>query len=166
MAAFQIRINGKTYCESDDISVITMSAEELPQRGGYRISLHAGSQDTPVQWLTADFAVGDEITIQVVDESAEHGNAPEECSFCGRDMHALSNLVQGASVAICDHCVTEFSNAVKTGDALPLGTSIRSEPEWICGFCSNKPGEPKGVLVRNGAALSPECLRACSDVLA
>jgi hypothetical protein len=33
-----------------------------------------------------------------------------------------------------------------------------------CGFCQKGPPELAGLLVRNAAALCPECLRACVDV--
>jgi len=33
-------------------------------------------------------------------------------------------------------------------------------------FCANQPGTVPGVIVRNGAAICPECLRAAGDILA
>jgi hypothetical protein len=45
MVAFQISINGTRYCESNDITVVTMVVEELRRRGSHRISLHAGTGD-------------------------------------------------------------------------------------------------------------------------
>jgi hypothetical protein len=64
MIAFQISINGRKYCESEDISVLTMVAEEIQRRQAFRISLHAGGPDSPLQWLTANLRVGDEIAIR------------------------------------------------------------------------------------------------------
>jgi hypothetical protein len=165
MVAFQISINGQKYCESEDISVLTMVAEEIQRREAFRMSLHASGPDSPVQWLTATLRVGDEITIRVVDTSELEASGPSTCSFCGREVHEVSTIVQGQAAAICDRCVTSFSTAVKNGTELPAGASIRDEPTWTCGFCDNQPGNIAGVVVRNGAAVCPECLRACAEII-
>ena len=164
MVTFQISINGKPYCESDDITTVTMVAEEI-RRDACRISLHAGGSETSLQWLAADLKAGDEIVIRVVEFEEPEFTGPSGCSFCGREIHEVLRLIQGRSAAICDACIRGFSAAVKNGTELPLGASLRDEPEWVCGFCGNQPGNIPGVVVRNGAALCPECLRACSDVL-
>ena len=72
----------------------------------------------------------------------------------------------GQSKGICDLCIAGFSEAVKHGTELPLGASIRDEPQWVCDFCASLPGTIPGVVVRNGAAVCPECLRAAADILA
>ena len=164
MVTFQISINGKAYCESDDITTVTMVAEEI-RRDACRISLHAGGGEASVQWLAADLKAGDEIVIRVVEVGELELTGPSGCSFCAREIHDVSTLLQGRSAAICDLCIVSFSRAVKNGTELPLGASLRDEPEWVCGFCGNQPGKIPGVVVRNGAALCPECLRACSDIL-
>ena len=92
MIAFQITINGQKYCESEDISVFTMVAEEIQRREAFRISLHAGGPDSPLQWLTANLRVGDEIAIRVVDTSEFEPSAPPTCSFCAREVHEVSTL--------------------------------------------------------------------------
>jgi len=165
MVGFRITVNGKTYCESDDISAITMVAEQIRRRSGYRISLHAGSGDSPVQWLDADLKIGDEIVISVVDLSEIEEGPPQTCSFCARAVHDVSSLIVGPAAAICDSCIRSLSTAVRNASELPLGASIREEPDWKCGFCSNGPANTGGVIVRNGAAVCPECLRVCSDML-
>jgi len=165
MVGFRITVNGNTYCESDDVSALTMVAETVARRSGYRISLHAGSGDAPVQWLTADLKIGDEIVIRVVDLSEAEQGPPLGCSFCGREVHDVSTLVHGPAAAICDDCIQGFSTALRTSTQLPTGASIRGESEWRCGFCSNQPTNTGGLVVRNGAAVCPECLRACSDIL-
>jgi len=167
MVAFQISINGKLYCESQDITALTMVAEEIQRRRGSRISLHVAGEG-PLQWLAANLGAGDEIVVRIVDAAEQEDADPVGCSFCGRDVHDVSNLVLGhsaATTAICAPCIAGFSKAVKSGTALPLGAAIRDEPEWVCGFCSNQPGSIPGVVVRNGAAVCPECLRACADIL-
>jgi hypothetical protein len=164
MVTFQISINGKPYCESDDITAVTMVAEEIG-REACRISLHAGSNEASLQWLAADLKAGDEIIIRVLEVQELEFTGPPGCSFCGREIHDVSLLVQGPSASICDRCITGFSAAVKNATELPLGASLRDEPEWVCGFCGTQPGNIPGVVVRNGAALCPECLRACFDIL-
>lgn len=165
MVAFQITINGQKYCESEDISVLTMVVEEIRRREAFRISLHAGGPDSPLQWLTANLRVGDEIAIRVVDSSQFEAAGPSTCSFCGREVLEVSTVVQGQTAAICDRCVASFSMAVKNGTELPVGASIRDEPTWACGFCHNQPGNITGVVVRNGAAVCPECLRTCAEII-
>ena len=164
MVGFKITVNGKSYCESDDISALTMVAEEIRRGTAYRVSLHAAAGDAPLQWLAADLKIGDEIVIRVVDMS-EVEETPLACSFCNRAVHEVSTLVQGPDKAICDRCIRSFSTAVKNASELPAGASIRDEPEWNCGFCSNRPSTTGGVVVRNGAAVCPECLRVGSDIL-
>ena len=102
MVGFKITVNGKTYCESDDISALTMVVEQIKRRRGYRISLHAGSGDAPLQWLEADLKRGDEIVIRVVDMSESEKGPPPACSFCARAVHEVSSLIQGPATAICD----------------------------------------------------------------
>src|SRR4051794_40954595 len=105
MIAFQITINGRKHCESEDISVVTMVAEEIERRHAFRISLHAGGHDTPLQWFTANLRAGDEIAIRIVDTSEFEASGPPTCSFCAREVHEVSTLVQGEEAAICDGCI-------------------------------------------------------------
>jgi hypothetical protein len=164
--AFQITVNGKPYCESEDITVLTMVAEEIRRRDGHRISLHASAGETQVQWLSANLTVGDEVIVRIVDAAGVDNAGALGCGFCGHEVNDVENLVQGPSVAICDRCIASLSGAVKNANPLPVGASMRDEPEWACGFCANQPGTIPGVVVRNGAAVCPECLRACVDILA
>jgi hypothetical protein len=164
MPAFRITINGRKYCESDDITTLTMVVEELSRSPHPRISLHAGASQGPLQWLTANLGVGDEIRIEIVDEV--DGAAIEvACSFCGEAPVIEGMLVHGPSAAICDRCLDDFGAAVGLGMPLPPGAGIRSEPEWTCAFCAKSPGDVPGVVVRNGAAVCPTCLRACADIV-
>jgi hypothetical protein len=133
---------------------------------GIAFHLHAGSGDAPVQWLAADFKIGDEIVISVVDLAETDEAPPLAWSFCGHAVHDVSTLVRGPGAAICDNCIRNFSTAVRTATELPAGASIRDDSEGSCGFCSNQPANTGGVVVRNGAAVCPVCLRVCSDILA
>ena len=165
MVAFHVSINGKTYCESEAITALTMATEEM-RRGGCRISLHAAAGESALQWLTADLSIGDEIVIRIVDADDVEDAEPPGCSFCGRDLLDVSSIVLGGTARLCDRCTDAFATALENARELPLGASIRDEPEWMCGFCANKPGNVPGVIVRNGAAVCPECLRVCSEILA
>jgi hypothetical protein len=80
-------------------------------------------------------------------------------------MHEFEKLVQGTDVAICDTCTTGLSRAIKDGAPLPVGSSIRDASDLLCGFCRNKSGHVTGVVVRNGAAICPECLRTCAEII-
>jgi len=166
MVAFRVSINGKPYCETEDITAITLVAELMNRRNRDRVTLHASSaDDRTLQWLNAQLGVGDEIQVRIIDASEIVDSSPTGCNFCGRSIHELENLVQGTDVAICNHCVTAFAATVKNGTHLPLGASIRDDSERSCGFCRKQPGDVPGVVVRNGAAICPECLRACSDII-
>jgi hypothetical protein len=167
-AAFQITINGKPYGESEDITVLTLVAEEV-RRGGERISLHASASESQMQWLAANLTIGDETVVRIVDANDFEDAGPHGCNFCGRDIHDVSKLLEGPAGTICDGCITSFSEAVKNLGPLPLGASIRDEREWTCGICAKQPGKipgaAAGVVVRNGAAICPECLRAAVEIL-
>jgi hypothetical protein len=165
-AVFQITINGRPYCEAADIGAVTLVVESVPRRGGDRVSIHARSAvDDTVQWLGAHLGVGDEVHIRIVEAVENIDAGPEGCSFCGRDIHELKKLVTGRKLGICDGCIAAFASSLKSGTPLPVGASLRDEPEWTCSHCSRRPPEIAGVVVRNGAAICAECLRASSDIL-
>jgi hypothetical protein len=108
---------------------------------------------------------GDEISIRVLaDDEATASDAPEACSFCGSDMHHIESLVAGPQLAICDACICAFDAVVMRSQPLPLGAFIQQAGDLTCGFCLKGPPELAGLLVRNAAAICPECLRTCVDV--
>jgi hypothetical protein len=163
--AFQIIVSGKPFCQSEDLDAVTMVAEERPRRDGCRVSLHARAGEAPVQWLATHLGVGDEIVVRLVETEDLEAARPQGCSFCGREACDVGSLVMGPSSAICDGCIRGFSEALTGGGTLPLGATIRDGPEWVCAFCDNRPGAIAGVIVRNGVAICPECLRASRDIL-
>jgi len=165
MVRFQITINGEPYFDCDDINTLTLVAEEIWRREEERISLHGSAGEDSAQWLAADLKLGDEIVIRIVDSFREEDQIFHVCSFCGRESHNVPGLIAGKKVAICKGCVTCFSRAVTDQKRLPLGAAIHDEPSCACGFCGNSPDAVPGVIVRNGAAICPECLHACSDLL-
>jgi hypothetical protein len=76
----------------------------------------------------------------------------------------VKSLIAGPRSAICDACLTSFIAVVARGAPLPIGASIQERDTARCGFCGQTPPEVPGVLVRNAAAICPECLRACADM--
>jgi hypothetical protein len=166
MTGFRIIVNGKTFCESEDLTALTMVVEDLRNRDEPRVSLHARAGEGPVQWLAANLRVGDTVTIEVVDLVAEAESESEmSCRFCGCGFHEVASLIKGPTVAICDRCTVAFSEAVRMCGQLPTGAAFRPEPEWSCGFCGKLAADVAGVIVRNQAAICPECLRTCHDLL-
>jgi hypothetical protein len=167
MIGFRITVNEKGFCESDDLTAFTMVVEDLRNSDEQRVSLHAQAGDGPLQWLAANLKVGDTVKIEVVDLVAAAESEHEElaCGFCARDVHAVRNLIQGQDVAICDGCTMAFSEAVKAGGRLPTAATIQDDPKWVCAFCNKAAARMAGVIVRNAAAICPECLSACNDIL-
>src|SRR5215510_4977356 len=171
MAAFEISVNGQRRFVGAEVTAITLAADWVARRRADRVSLHVGLGEPGarvVQYLGADLTPGDEISIRVLsdaDSEAAADTAPQSCSFCGSDVHQIRSLVAGPQVAICDSCLASFDGVIARGAALPMGASIQDhEGEARCGFCHKGPPEVVGLLVRNSAALCPECLRACVDM--
>ena len=171
MAAFEISVNGERRFVGDDVKAITLVSDRVAHRLGERISVHVGvgePGDAEVQYLGADLRPGDEISIRVLAETDEPtgvNGLPESCSFCGSDNYQIGSLVAGSQVAICDICVSAFHAVIANNAALPIGASIQEQGDACCGFCQKAPPEIAGLFVRNAAALCPECLRACLDLL-
>jgi hypothetical protein len=172
MIGFEVSVNGSTQETGDLITTLTLIAEQV--RSGERVSLHlacggdqyAAMDDPAVHWLNADLRPGDEIMIRIVDVDPEQPAPLSNCSFCGAGPDAVSKLVCGPAVAICDGCTRAFADVAVGGGQLPVGAFIRDAPPWRCGFCGKEPGDVPGVFVRNSAAICPECLRVASDVQA
>lgn len=165
MSAFRISINGKPWFDSDDLTTLTMAIEELRRNPRPRVSIHAAAREGPMRWLDADLRTGDTIVIEVVEEDGTPETAPLACSFCGRASHEVDQLLESRSTRVCGVCVADFGAALSGGAALPVGASFRDEPEWACGCCGRRPKEVPGVIVRNGAAICPQCVHASADVL-
>jgi hypothetical protein len=169
MSAFRISINGKPWFDSDDLTTLTMAVEELRRNPRPRVSVHAAAGEGPMQWLDADLKAGDTIVIEVLEhveeEQGEEETSPLMCAFCGRASHDVEYLLESRSTRLCSACVSDFGAALGHNGALPLGASFRDEPDWACGFCGKRPKDVPGVIVRNGAAICPQCVHACADML-
>jgi hypothetical protein len=165
MLALQITINGQSYCETDEITALTIVAELMKRGRSDRVSIYAASDDERIHWLGAHLGIGDEIRVCIIDAADVVDSGPGGCDFCGRSIQEFQRLVQGLDVSICDQCAAAFAVSVKDSVALPLGASIRDGSGQSCGFCRKQGGDIAGVVVRNGAAICPECLRACADIM-
>jgi hypothetical protein len=166
---FEVRVNGEERFRGDNVTAVTLVSDRVARRGYNRVSLHVGEGEQgerEVHHLGADLAAGDEITIRLLDDDQARAamSAPEACSFCARDIHHFQSLVAGSSVAICDTCISSFHAVVKEGAPLPVGASIQEAGDAGCGFCGKTRPTVAGLLVRNGAAICPECLRVCADL--
>jgi len=173
MAAFEISVNGKPRFVEEDVKAITIVADRVPDLtlGGEieKVYLHVGIGEAgEYQYLGGDLRPGDEISIRVLtDDEIPTGTTsfPTSCSFCGSDHFHISSLTGGPQVAICDGCLQVFHAVIIQGARLPLGASIRDQGPDQCDFCHKAPPEVPGLLVRNSAAICPECLRACLDLI-
>jgi hypothetical protein len=170
MATFEIRVNGERRFAGSEVTAITLSIDPLSPPKRERISVIVGVGDPlepEVQYLGSDLLPGDEIAIQVLPDSdrpVDDGEASDCCSFCGGGVYLVRSLVAGPRVAICDSCLASFEAALRGSAPLPVGASIQDRGEALCGFCLRTPPEVAGLLVRNMAAVCPECLRACADI--
>jgi ClpX C4-type zinc finger len=166
---FEIRVNGEHRFRGDNVTAVTLVSERVGRRACDRVLLHVGEGEAPereIHHLGADLAAGDEISIRLLDdaEGQAQASAPEACSFCARDIHHLHSLVAGQQVAICDGCISSFESVVKEGAPLPLGALVQEDGEARCGFCEKARPTVAGLLVRNEAAICPECLRVCAEI--
>jgi hypothetical protein len=170
MATFEIRVNGERRFSGREVTAITLAVDPLSPPKRERISVIVGvgdPLDPEVQYLGSDLVPGDELSISVLEDEErpdDAGEAPDCCSFCGGGVHLLRSLVAGPQVAICDSCLESFEAALRGSAPLPVGASMQDGGEALCGFCLRKPPEVAGLLVRNMAAVCPECLRACVDI--
>lgn len=82
------------------------------------------------------------------------------CTFCGRGADAVSKLIEGPGISICDRCVEEFS------EALTAGKTLERESE-ACSFCSFFPlsKRKKKLFGKNDANICECCLDVCLEIL-
>src|SRR5262249_36250552 len=112
-AAFEIVVNGKAFCESEDITAITMVSAEVQRTDRLRISIHASGGAGYLHGLEASLAIGDEIVVRLVDRAETDGAGVLACSFCGCDATDVSTLVRNGSAAICDRCISSLGAAIR-----------------------------------------------------
>ena len=174
MIAFEILVNGERCCIGQDVTAVTLVVDWVQRRRAERVSLHVGhpegsapSDERTVHWLDGHLGVGDEVVIRIVDTEESEPASPKftTCSFCAAELSGVASLVSGRQVAICSRCIALFDAALASGSPLPLGAQFQDDPQRGCDFCGKVPGDIPGVVVRNGAALCPECLRSCAEIV-
>jgi hypothetical protein len=170
MASFEITVNGELRFADEDIRAITVVADPLSSRKLERIYVHVGvgeAGENQAQYLGGDLRPGDELSIRVLaDESRiQRVFSLEVCSFCGKSKRDISSCVAGPQVAICVSCVELFHMVIKDGGPLPIGSAIVDQGDHRCSFCLKSPPEVAGLFARNNAAICPECLRVCMDLV-
>jgi hypothetical protein len=164
--AFRITINGKPYCETDDLTTVTMVVDEVRGHAERRVTLYASGSEGPLRWMTADLAAGDRIAIEIVDAVAEEESAEAlACDFCGRAIHAVHVLVQGTDGNICDLCIERLSTSVRNDSALPVGASFSDDSSDSCAFCGKAAPDIAAVIMHNSAAICAQCLRSVDDMM-
>jgi hypothetical protein len=170
MAVFEISVNGQHRFVGEQISAITLSSNCLADGETEKVYLHIGigeAGDYEVQYLGGDLRPGDEISIKLLasaEDLTDPYPSPESCSFCGTGRCGVQSLLAGRHVAICDRCRLAFHAAIVKRATLPLGASIQDRPDRQCNFCEKSPPEVPALLVRNNAAICPECLHVCMDL--
>lgn len=186
MIAFEVFVNGKKLCvagvgdEGVLTSVLTFvrrshsqpAAEESPGR----IDLHVGGlvsypdhSSQHVDWLNQDVAVGDEITIRVVetemiDEPARGELLPFECRFCGKKQSEVNKIIAGPQVYICGECVTAFLSLTENGSEQPMADELGKNGR--CSFCGTSKEEVATLLSKNAGSICKGCLYICKEILA
>jgi hypothetical protein len=168
MATFEISVNGERRFVGDDVKAITVVSDWIARRQADRVSLHVGlggPGERGVQYLGSDLHPGDEIVIRLLeDDEPVDSDALDSCGFCGQGVSQVGSLVAGSRVAICGSCLQSFDDVVTRSEALPVGASIQQDGDRRCGFCLRGAPEVPALLVRNDAAICPECLRVCTDM--
>lgn len=125
-----------------------------------------------LEWLNHDLAVGDEITIRIIQASAcDEPQSKEvtylECSFCGKKQAEVVKLIAGPAVYICNECVGDCSKALAIGEPTGRITMIIGKTaEARCSFCGQKPIDVVGIVGVPIARICNQCVKICGDVLA
>lgn len=114
----------------------------------------------------------------------EHRDVALRCTFCGRAQDAVTKLVAGPGVCICDGCVSAAAAVIATGGASGTSTAtIQTVPAATrgrrCSFCTRRrhqvtamavvpgtAGDPGTRKVAGDAAVCGECLQLCGEILA
>jgi ATP-dependent protease Clp ATPase subunit len=77
------------------------------------------------------------------------------CSFCGRSQRAVTHLIAGPGIYICDGCVTTIRQQPNIQD-----------PQRRCSFCGKGRAGLGRLVGRGPLAICGECLDLCDEILA
>ena len=186
MKCFEVTINGRKVCTAGigDYGVLNTvlsfvgGKESSDQTPSESLELRVGGVATStvgateaVEWLQRDLAVGDEIVIRIIE--ASECDQPEskevtyiDCSFCGKKQAEAKTLIAGPAVYVCDECVQDCKNALKSSEPTGGITMILSKAaQATCSFCGQKPTEVDGIVGVPQAKICNQCIKICEEIL-
>nr|CAP47772.1 putative integron gene cassette protein [uncultured bacterium] len=182
MLCFEVTINGKQHClaGSEETVVLSLILNWLRRTDRVDLSVgalleHDDATEQHVDWIEQhDLAVGDEITIRVIDspepdEPVQKGEKRprETCSFCSRRKSEVAKIIAGPHVYICDKCTSRFLSAI-SDDSLAdkLGVTFESGETSECSFCGRARNQVARLVRASEALICDVCLETCDRVIA
>ena len=192
MKCFEVTINRKKVCTAgvgDDgvlTSIVTFvkrnnsseGTEKVPANDSENLDLRVGGLANrgpgvteQVEWLHQSLAVGDEITIKIVEASeCDEPNTKEvtyvQCSFCSKKQAEVVKLIAGPAVFICNDCVDCCSTALTTREPTGNITMILSKAAQAeCSFCGQLPTQVHGIVGVPTARICDQCIKICREIL-
>ena len=193
MKCFEVTINGKKVCTAgvgDDgvlVGAVTFlkrnnSSEEAgdaqPDNDSASLDVRVGGLANrgpgvteQVEWLHQNLAVGDEITIKIVEAAeCDEPNTREvsylQCSFCNKKQAEVVKLIAGPAVFICNDCVDCCSAALTTREPTGSITMILSQAAQAeCSFCGKAPSQVQGIVGVPTARICDGCIKICREIL-
>lgn len=187
MKCFEVTINGKKVCTAGigDYGVLNTilsfvgGKESSDQTPSERLELTVFGVATStvgasehLEWLRRDLLVGDEIVIRIIEASECDQPASKEvtyvdCSFCGKKQAEAKTLIAGPAVYVCDECVQDCKNALRSSEPTGSITMILSKAaQATCSFCGRKPMEVDGIVGVPQAKICNQCIKICEEILA
>ncbi len=84
------------------------------------------------------------------------------CSFCGKAVDEVANIIQGPSVHICNECVVESRSALSGAPK-----QAWSANDGRCNFCGRDQTHHLRRVGKEGveARICEECVKLCEEVL-
>ncbi len=184
MKCFEVIINGERVCTAGvgDDGVLTgilsfvkraqddLDSESLDLRIGGLAKRESATEH--VEWLNRKLAVGDVITIKIVEAAeCDEPNRKEvtfgDCSFCSKKQGEVEKLIAGPGVYICNECVDDCSVALAAGESTGRITMIAGDAaEGSCSFCGMRPSADLGIAGTPTARICSQCVKICCEILA
>ena len=86
------------------------------------------------------------------------------CSFCRKTQHEVRKLIAGASVFICNECVSAVHDVQEERVTDALLGKVATPSSRSCDFCGNS--APSRQLYEGmGVCVCENCVRLCDDIL-
>jgi hypothetical protein len=86
------------------------------------------------------------------------------CTFCDRPPSAVSKLVAGPAVYICDRCIRAAERVMAGGADAGGALRCESSPRARCSFCDIQRSKTAG-MVAGPAAICADCLTLCRQII-